>query len=313
MLIRIRKAWETRGLEPTPEDDYWNRRNFLKAAGLGGLAFGATMLSGFHAPVVGNSPSKPYPAQRNAKYKLDRQLTDEEVATSYNNFYEFAFDKRRPKRLAQRMVTSPWNVKIGGLVERPVTLDVDDLIHRFPLEERLYRFRCVEAWAMAVPWTGFPLKKLLEYVKPSSDAKFVRFVTFLNRQWGPGFSDTGYPWPYHEGLTIEEATNDLTLLVTGLYGKPLPKQNGAPVRVIVPWKYGFKSIKSIVEIQVLKERPKTFWNTVIPHEYDFQANVNPKVPHPRWSQAQETLIGSGERVPTQLYNGYQDSVAGLYK
>ncbi|MEM7233118.1 MAG: protein-methionine-sulfoxide reductase catalytic subunit MsrP, partial [Planctomycetota bacterium] len=259
-------------------------------------------------------PKKPlYPAKRNSKYRLDRRLTAESFATSYNNFYEFTFGKTRARTLAQRMKTSPWKIEISGLVKKPMTIDVDQLMRKVPLEERLYRFRCVEAWAMAVPWTGFPLRALLELVEPLRSAKYVRFETFNKPDWGQGFLYKEYPWPYHEALTIDEASNELALMATGLYGKPLPKQNGAPIRLVVPWKYGFKSIKSIVKIELVEKKPETFWNTVIPEEYGFEANVNPDVPHPRWSQAFETLIDSGKRVETQLYNGYADQVAHLYQ
>jgi sulfoxide reductase catalytic subunit YedY len=315
MLIRSRRGWEVRGLQPTPEEAYWNRRDFLKAAGLGAAA-----CLGLSAPLPAQleaaKDKKPgaalYPAQRNPKFALDRQLTSEKHVTHYNNFYEFSFSKSRVASLAQTMETSPWKVEVAGLVRKPVTLDAGELARKFPLEERLYRFRCVEAWAIAVPWTGFPLRHLLDEVQPLAAAKYVRFVTFQRPEWAPGLRDEEYPWPYHEGLTIQEAANELTLLVTGLYGKPLPKQNGAPVRLIVPWKYGFKSIKSVVRIELVEKQPPTFWSAVIPQEYDFWANVDPKVPHPRWSQAHERLIDTGETVPTQIYNGYGEYVARLY-
>jgi sulfoxide reductase catalytic subunit YedY len=339
MLIRMRKSWELPGLRPTAEEVYWDRRRFLAAAGLAGLSLAALGLpsaclarhdedqrgeSGTAAE--GRKPGTPgaekapeaaaprnlYPAPRNPKYTLDRPLTKEQAVISYNNFYEFSYRKHLVAARARKMVTSPWAVEIGGLVRRPITLDVDDLLKRFPLEERLYRFRCVEAWAMAVPWTGFPLKALLDFVEPLARARYVRFVTFHRPEWAPNLADDQYPWPYHEALSIAEASHELTILATGLYGKPLPNQNGAPVRLIVPWKYGFKSIKSIVRIELTEGQPRTFWNTAVPKEYDFLANVDPGVPHPRWSQAQERMIDTQEVVPTQLYNGYAELVAKLY-
>jgi len=209
--------------------------------------------------------------------------------------------------------TAPWPIEITGLVEKPLTLDATELFELFPLEERVYRFRCVEAWAMIVPWTGFPLSKLIEKVAPRREAKFLRFETFNRPAQAPGMRSLhNYPWPYFEGLRLDEAMNPLTLAVNGVYGKPLPKQHGAPWRIVVPWKYGYKSIKSIVKIEFVAEQPKTFWETLGPDEYPFESNVNPKVPHPRWSQATERMIDTGDRVKTQLYNGYGEYVAKLY-
>jgi sulfoxide reductase catalytic subunit YedY len=254
-----------------------------------------------------------YPARRNPGFTLDRTLTDERVAAAYNNFYEFTTDKEEVRNLVGAFRIRPWQVEVGGLVEKPRIYDVDDLVRRLPLEERLYRFRCVEAWAMAVPWTGFTLKALINEVRPLSAARYVRMVTFYKPDQARGQKfQHWYPWPYYEGLTMAEATNVLTFLVTGIYGHELPKQHGAPIRLITPWKYGFKSIKSIVQIEFVEKQPPTFWSAAS-SEYDFWANVNPKVPHPRWSQATERLIDTGERVPTQLYNGYAEQVAHLYK
>ena len=254
-----------------------------------------------------------YPAKRNERFTLDRPLTEEAVAGRYNNFYEFSPVKDRVWRLIERFETRPWQIEVTGLVARPKVYDLDDLVRRMPLEERLYRFRCVEAWAMAVPWTGFPMKALMDLVQPLSSAKYVRMLTFFKPEQSPEQLDDGWPWPYFEGLTMAEATNELTLLVTGIYGHELPKQHGAPIRLIVPWKYGFKSIKSIVHLELVEEQPANFWNVLAPHEYDFWANVNPEVTHPRWSQATERMIGTGERRPTLLYNGYGDFVAHLYR
>jgi sulfoxide reductase catalytic subunit YedY len=238
-------------------------------------------------------------------------LTKEEVAAEYNNFYEFG-SKKTIAWLAQRLKIRPWQVKVEGLVHKPTTFDIDALIRAMPLEERLYRFRCVEAWAMAVPWTGFPLSALIQKVAPKSDAKYVKLTTFMDRSVALGQLQVWYPWPYVEALTMKEAVNDLTLLATGIYGHPLPKQHGAPLRLVVPWKYGFKNIKSIVSIAFTRERPKTFWETVGPSEYGFWANINPGVAHPRWSQAEERMLGTDEKRPTKLFNGYGDWVASLY-
>jgi sulfoxide reductase catalytic subunit YedY len=329
MLIRSRKAWEMPEREATPESDYWNRRRFLRAAGFGlaGLASGGLMTPAgaeeATAPPEKNGAatedgalpagSSLYPAKRNKEYKLDRPLTPELNATSYNNFYEFSYTKDAVRFFARKLEPSPWSVEVTGAVAKPTKFDLDDLLRKVTLEERLYRFRCVEAWAMAVPWTGFPLSKLLDLVEPKSSAKYVRFLTFLKPEWAPNQRSQDWPWPYYEALTMAEARNELTLLATGLYGKPMPKQNGAPIRLVVPWKYGFKSIKSIVRIEVTEKQPATFWNTAAPNEYGFLANVNPKKPHPRWSQAQERMIDTGETRPTLPYNGYEELVAGMYK
>ncbi|MGZ9410896.1 MAG: protein-methionine-sulfoxide reductase catalytic subunit MsrP, partial [Methylocystis sp.] len=212
-----------------------------------------------------------------------------------------------------RLRTSPWQVEVAGMVEKPRVFEIDDLVRAMPLEERLYRFRCVEAWAMAVAWTGFPPSALIKLVQPLSSAKYVRFIAFLNPTDAPNQSSAYGPWPYTEGLTMAEAMNDLTLFVTGAYGRPLLKQQGAPLRLVVPWKYGFKSIKSVVKVEFTAQQPQTFWNSSRPHEYGFSANVDPSVPHPRWSQATERLIDTGEQRHTTLYNGYGEWVAGLYR
>jgi sulfoxide reductase catalytic subunit YedY len=266
------------------------------------------------APEQKQAPAGLYPARRNAGFNPGWRFTNETAAGSHNNFYEFSASKSEVRRLVGSFETSPWPMRIGGLVEKPLTLDAQELIALFPLEERVYRFRCVEAWAMIVPWTGFSLGKLLEKVSPLPQARFVRFETFHRPEQAPGMQQTSsHPWPYSEGLRLDEAMHPLTLVATGLYGKPLPKQHGAPVRIVVPWKYGFKSIKSVVKIDLVADRPKTFWETLAPDEYPFEANVNPKAPHPRWSQATERLIDTGDRVRTQLYNGYGNYVANLYE
>lgn len=255
-----------------------------------------------------------FPCERNPRFTLDRAITRETEAAQYNNFYEFGLDKAVCWREAQKLTTNPWKLEVAGLVERPKTFDVADLTRRLPCEERLYRFRCVERWAMAVPWSGFPLRALLELVRPLSSAKFVRFVSFLRPEEALG-QKPGSPWkwPYYEGLTIQEAACELAFVATGLYGHALPKQHGAPLRVVVPWKYGYKGPKSIVKIEFVTDRPRTFWNDANPREYGFYSNVNPGKPHPRWSQEHETLIGTGERRKTQLYNGYAALVGDLYR
>jgi len=306
MLIRKRRGWEIPEREAAPEGLYFGRRALLKgmgfvgAQGLLGRAFGAV------APDL-------YPAKRVGKYTLDRPVTPEFAGTGYNNFYEFTLDKQRVKDLVEGFETEPWKVEVKGLCNNPKTYDIDDLVRRFPLEERLYRFRCVETWAMAVPWTGFPLASLVKAADPTSDAKYIRMVTVLRPDEMPGIkTQRHYPWPYFEALTLEEATNELALMVTGIYGKPLPKQNGAPIRLITPWKYGLKCIKSIVEIEFTSKRPPTLWNKVGGNEYGWYSNVNPKRPHPRWSQATDRLIPTGEERPTLMYNGYEEYVASLY-
>ena len=241
-------------------------------------------------------------------------MTNENRAAHYNNFYEFSTDKDAVAKLTGKFVTAPWPIEIGGLADKPLKLDAGELADMMPLEERVYRFRCVEAWSMVVPWTGFPLSKLIEKVSPRSEAKFIRFETFNRPDQAPGMIQlSDYPWPYTEGLRMEEAMNPLAMVVTGIYGKPLPKQHGAPIQIIVPWKYGYKSIKSIVKVEFVTQQPKTLWETLAPNEYPFESNVDPDVPHPRWSQANERVIDTGDYVPTQRYNGYGKYVAQLYK
>jgi sulfoxide reductase catalytic subunit YedY len=251
----------------------------------------------------------PYP--RNAAYAVERPLTAENVAANYNNFYEYGTTKSIAAA-AQQLQARPWLLRIDGLVEKPFEIGIDELILAMPREERLYRFRCVEAWSMTVPWSGFPLRALLDYAKPLGSAKYVRFETFLDPKMAPGQRAPFYPWPYVEGVTMAEAGNDLAFLVTGAYGKPLAKQFGAPIRLALPWKYGFKSIKSIRRISFVAERPKGLWEALQPSEYGFWANVNPEVAHPRWSQASETVLGTNDRIPSRLFNGYGEFVAGLY-
>ena len=317
--IKIPKGWEIPENRATAESDYINRRKFIKDLGIVGA--GTLSLFGTSACAQDDRVAKqlePYQTQKldfkkNPDFTVKRKQTEEIVAATYNNFYEFTSSKTTVWRRVERFKTRPWEIEISGLVEKPMTLDVDDLIKMMPLEERIYRFRCVETWAMVVPWIGFPMKALLEKVQPKDDAKYVQMTTFFDPKVALQQNDPNLPWPYLEGLTLAEAMNDLTLLVVGIYGHILPPQHGSPIRLIVPWKYGFKSIKSIVSIELTKKKPRNFWNVILPREYGFEANVNPNVPHPRWSQASEWMIGSMERHPTLIYNGYGDAVAHLYK
>jgi sulfoxide reductase catalytic subunit YedY len=295
----------------TPEALFRDRRRLLK-----GLALGPILLAGagaMPAEAAMEDPSaKLYPVTRNDSYTLDRPLTEEKFATSWNNFYEFN-DSKDVVDDAQALPIRPWSVKIDGMVAQPMEIAIDDLLAKMPLEERLYRHRCVEAWSMAVPWSGFPLKALVAMAQPSAGAKYLRMETFMNPDAAPGQQQSWYPWPYVEGLTLAEATHDLAFIATGVYGKPLPAQNGSPLRLTVPWKYGFKSIKSIVRFSFTDQQPMNFWQALQASEYGFWANVNPEVPHPRWSQAHERVLGTDQVVATQLFNGYADEVAGLYK
>jgi sulfoxide reductase catalytic subunit YedY len=253
-----------------------------------------------------------YPAKRNEKYALDRPITDEKINAHYNNFYELNSTKEVADQ-AQKLNIRPWTVKIDGMVEKPMDVGIDDLIRKLTLEERTYRHRCVEAWSMAIAWTGFPFSKLVDFAKPLGSAKYIEMQTFNDPKVAPGLRQTWYPWPYIEGVTMAEATNDLAFLATGAYGHSLAKQHGAPLRLALPWKYGFKSIKSIVRFTFTDKRPKGMWEKLQSSEYGFWANVNPDVPHPRWSQASEEVIGTGEWRPTLIFNGYGDYVAGIYK
>ena len=310
--------WRIPERSVTPEKVFLNRRHFLKEMGFAGGGLLAAPALGFSQAAESKAPvpavaTQKHPASRNPAFNPGWRLTNEEVAGSYNNFYEFSLDKAMVRQLVGKFEPAPWPVAMTGLVNKPLTLDAREMIEMFTLEERVYRFRCVEAWAMIVPWTGFPLRKLLEKVVPRDEAKFVRFETFNRPEQAPGMRRMReYPWPYFEGLRMDEAMHPLTMVVTGIYGKPLPKQHGAPLRIVVPWKYGYKSIKSIVKIEFVKEQPKTFWETLAAEEYPFESNVNPKVPHPRWSQATERMIDTNDRFRTHPYNGYGDQVAQLY-
>ncbi len=313
MPILSKRGWELPESQATPEALFRDRRRLIKTLAAGPMLLAsASLLPRAGRAAAAESPwADLYPVRRNDRYQLDRKVTDPGIVTTYNNFYEFGSHKQI-WQAAQKLALRPWTVTLDGMVEKPIVMDFDALVRRMPLEERLYRHRCVEAWSIAVPWSGFPMKALVDLARPLSGAKYVAMRTFLDKETAPGQRQFWYPWPYLEGLTMAEATNELAFLVTGAYGKPVAKQNGAPLRLAAPWKYGFKSIKSIVHFTFVAERPKSFWEEIQGGEYGFWANVNPKVPHPRWSQATEKLLGTGERVPTLLYNGYGPFVAHLY-
>lgn len=298
--------------EITPKHVYLSRREFLKELGV--LA-GVALLSACGIPPDGVKQAagpENEPPRGLKQDEMGNPVNSYQDITHYNNFYEFSTDKAAVARLAENFQTSPWTLEVYGLVNRPRTFGVEDLLHLFPQEERIYRLRCVEGWSMVIPWNGFPLASLLREVEPRGDARYVRFETLFDPQQMPGLKQPWYNWPYQEGLRLDEAMHDLTLLATGLYGEPMPGQNGAPVRLVVPWKYGFKSIKSIVKIELVAEQPSTLWSSAAPNEYGFYANVNPQVDHPRWSQATERRIGELSRRETLMFNGYADEVAHLY-
>ncbi|HQN45258.1 MAG TPA: protein-methionine-sulfoxide reductase catalytic subunit MsrP [Anaerolineaceae bacterium] len=297
--------------EITPENVYMSRRSFLKRAGLLAAAAAALAACKPQGAVLPPADATP-PSASGQTDELGDALTDYQDVTTYNNFYEFSLDKEAVARLSEGWITSPWSVTVGGLVNRPKTYDVDDLRRLYDEEERIYRMRCVEGWSMVIPWLGFPLSKLLKDVEPTGQARYVRFESVYDPAGLPGQRDPWFNWPYVEGLRLDEAMHDLTILSTGLYGKTLLPQNGAPLRLVVPWKYGFKSIKSIVKIELVEEMPSSLWMDAAPSEYGFYANVNPDVAHPRWSQATERRIGDLGRRDTLLFNGYEEAVASLY-
>ena len=322
MLIKVPRGWEISEGEVTPERVYLNRRKFLAGASAALAGMGSLVVPGGDGLARGRPDRKdrssarllPLRATRKAEYQVDHPITAEPVATRFNNYYEFTETKARVWKLAEEFDSRPWQIEIRGLVQKPRTIDVDDLIRQMSLEERVYRLRCVEAWTMFIPWIGFPMQKFVEWCAPLSNARYVRMVSFYRPAQAEGQRRASrYRWPYHEVLTLAEATNELALLVVGMYGKTLPNQNGAPLRLHVPWKYGFKSIKAITKFEFTDQQPATFWNATVPAEYDFLANVDPSKPHPRWSQAHEQLVETGEVVPTRLYNGYEKYVASLYK
>lgn len=324
-LIPRAKPWQLSENSITSESLYYNRRRFLKT--LVGTGIGASLipLAGCQKSESANALSQTLQLSQidnftpNSRFqKVDRPLTLQELAGRYNNFYEFGGTKNIWLK-AQKLPTENWKVEVTGLVKYPKTYDLDDLKKTFSLEERIYRFRCVEAWSMVLPWIGFPMQALIQAVEPKSAAKFVRFTSFYdpNITTGPGFHLGALPWPYQEGLRIEEMNNELAFLAVGIYGHDLPKQHGAPIRCVLPWKYGFKGAKSVVKIEFLATKPATYWNTIDPNEYDFEANVNPNKPHPRWSQATEKFISTGPGLSWELketlpYNGYGEYVANLY-
>lgn len=299
-MILIRRPPDIPTSEITDEGLFWNRRQWIRAAAAAGAAVGA----GIALPTL---------VRGQGARAQDDELTPLDDVTSYNNFYEFGTAKDDPKKHAHTLRPKPWSVAVEGEVGKPRVFDVDEIWKLFPPEERVYRLRCVEAWSMVIPWWGFELRKLMQHVEPSGNARFVEFTTLHDPQQMPGQKRNILPWPYVEGLRLDEAMHPLTLMALGVYGKPLPNQNGAPIRLVVPWKYGFKSIKSIVRIRLVREQPANTWNVVTPNEYGFYANVNPEVDHPRWSQARERRIGEFRKRPTLPFNGYGAQVASLYR
>lgn len=311
----IKNSDEIKSSEITDEKTYWNRRNFIRGGILAGTAT-ATGLLYRTLNTPGREARKLDPAALQSKglyFTPEGQpANDFEDITNYNNFYEFSTSKQDVGRRARNFATRPWTVEVGGMVHKPKTFDLDDILKLAPLEDRVYRFRCVEAWSMVIPWMGFPLADLLKQVEPMGDARYVKFVTLFDPQRMPNQNRGVLPWPYVEGLRLDEAMHPLTLLAAGLYGKMLLPQNGAPLRLVVPWKYGFKSIKSIVKILLVKDQPMSTWSEVAPDEYGFYSNVNPTVSHPRWTQATERHIGEFGLRDTLMFNGYGDQVASLY-
>ena len=317
VLIRRTSGWEITEREASSEEAFLSRRTFLARAGLAAaagmvLACGDRAAAGVEATIPKNA--LPFPFRRNGRYAIDRPLTRETVAASYNNFYEFTTHKDVWKRTGAFLGATPWTLEVTGMVHRPFTISVDELMRTMPMQERLYRHRCVEAWAMAVPWTGFPLMELLRRAEPAMGARYVRFLSFSDGHQQPAVHDRPWNnWPYYEGLRIDEAMNELAFLVTGVYGHALPKQHGAPLRLVVPWKYGYKSAKSIVRIEVTDRQPHTFWEDLAPNEYPFESNVDPSIPHPRWSQLTERMIGTFDVRRTVKYNGYGEWVRSMYE
>lgn len=321
--VHVPPSWRLPERLATSESTYWSRREVVRALGLGGLAAAVSGVARAKEagpadatrPAIRSRFADRFPAKRAEGFVLgeDRSLTPEDVAAKYNNFYEFTTTKDKVWELARDYEVDAWSVKIHGLVKKPKTLDLEAIFTQFPLEERLYRFRCVERWAMQVPWTGFPLATLVDWCEPLSSAKWVRFVTIEDEKGMPGIrKQSWYDWPYAEGLRLDEAVHPLAFVATGIYGHGLPMQHGAPWRLVMPWKYGYKSPKSIVEIEFTDKQPATFWNDMQPREYGFYSNVEPHKAHPRWSQRWEQDIGSGETRETLLYNGYAEEVASLY-
>lgn len=324
--IHIPPGWRLRERDATPESIYLDRRQFVARMGGGAViaaaaACGAGRAEAQERGPLDNIPDTPtaglYPeAPRDPRFtpgERHGEISPEEVVATYNNFYEFGQDKDGVWRNVGPFEARPWEIEITGLVDNPGVYDLVELERAFPLEERIYRHRCVERWSVVVPWTGFPLGRLLERAQPRNNARYVAFVTFNRPEQAVGMKNmTWWPWPYREALRMDEAMNELAFVATGMYGHPLQKQNGAPVRIHLPWKYGYKSPKSIVRIEVTDQQPATFWNTSTPSEYGFYSNVDPGLPHPRWSQEQEEIVGTGRRIPTLPFNGYGEWVADLY-
>ena len=314
--------------EITSKEIYLSRKDFIKGASI--TALGALVLAACKGDPTPTSTPIPTSSSQKSGYSLDPNSilydednknrwnesvdpkTDYESVTNYNNFYEFSTDKSRVAKLSENFQTSPWTIEVGGMVNKPKTFGIEDILSKYDLEERIYRLRCVEAWSMVIPWIGFPLSKLLNDVEPTSDAKYVKFTTLADFEQMPGLS-APFPWPYIEGLRLDEAMHDLSILSVGLYGDVLLPQNGAPLRLVVPWKYGFKSIKSIIKIELTDQMPVSLWMATAPNEYGFFANVNPQVNHPRWSQSSERRIGETKRRDTLMFNGYEDEVSSLYQ
>ena len=318
MFIKNNKDWEIYN-NITPEKTFINRRKILKNMGFAALSLNGVIQTALAAESK-NIRSDLYPVPENKEFNLieedikggKRALTNEYKVLNYNNYYEFGTTKNI-KRRASKLITNPWNISFSGLIDNKFNIDIDDLVKKVNLEERIYKLRCVEAWSMVVPWSGFALHDILKIVQPKSEAKYLVMKTIFDPDNITSQRQDWFPWPYTEVLTLEEARNSLTFIATGVYGKPLPNQNGSPLRLVVPWKYGFKSIKSIVSFEFVSERPKTFWEEIQPKEYGFWANVNPKVNHPRWSQARDKDIGTNKMYDTKIYNGYEEWVAYLYK
>ena len=308
----IKKTSELKSSEITDEKLYRNRRHFLLTAATAAAGAVIAACKKSPPPNVATAPLPKLEGIVKSSFTVDEPINSLKDITSYNNFYEFGTDKSDPAANAHTLITRPWTVAVEGEVMKPKTFDLDELLKLAPLEERVYRFRCVEAWSMVIPWIGFPLNELIKRVEPTSKAKFVQFTTLLDPKQMPEQRYGTLEWPYVEGLRLDEAMNPLAILAVGLYGQVLPNQNGAPIRLIVPWKYGFKSVKSIVKIKFVEAQPRTTWNLMAANEYGFYSNVNPSVEHPRWTQANERRIGEFKRRPTLMFNGYADQVAGLY-
>jgi len=309
----IKKQGDIAPSEITPKQVYLNRRKFMAGAAVAGAAaVAAHYLGEMRSPTESVEAATSLKISRKSEFSTSEKLTPKNDISSYNNYYEFSTDKYEPAKLAQQLQTRPWTVEIGGLVKTKKTVDIDALISGFAQEERIYRLRCVEGWSMVIPWVGFPLGDLLKQVEPQGKAKYVKFTTKYDPRQMPGQRYGVLGWPYIEGLRLDEAMNPLAILATGLYGEELPKQDGAPIRLVVPWKYGFKSIKSIVKIELVEKEPTSTWTAAAPNEYGFYSNVNPNVDHPRWSQKEERRIGEFLKRDTLMFNGYGDQVASLY-